>query len=105
MSRLASNVQTILNASGNVTANNATYYSIDGCDQVMFTIDKTGSNVNIHLNFDLNGDDSIIVQENFTTDDQKVLDDPMGRVKAWCDGWSAGETAKVYMRKVYWQER
>ena len=95
----------ILNIIGNVSSANATAYNLDGCDQAIFSIDKIGNNATIYLDFDLNGDNTVVVQESFTADDQKVLDDPCGKVKAWCSGATAGEGAKVYMRKVYWQQR
>lgn len=92
---------TLLNTSAaDVAQNNATYVDLDTCDKAVFSIDLTGT-ATVTLDFDLHGDNSVIVQEAFTADAQKVLDDPCGRVKAWSNGVGANEAAVVKMRKIY----
>lgn len=103
MSKRISQNTIILNAdAADVAENDAVYHSIEGWDEVLFSVDITGT-VTVTLDFDINGDGTVIVQEAFTSDSQKILDDPSGRVKAWCSGCGAEEAAVVYMRKKYFR--
>lgn len=105
MARTIDNPTTICNTSAaDVAQDAAAYYDFKGCDQALFIVDITGT-ATVTLDFDLNGDGSIIMQEEFTSDDQKVLDDPAGRVRAWTNGVGGGEAAVVYMRRIYHHNR
>jgi len=105
MARTIDAPTTILNTvAADVDQGDAVYYDFKGCDQALFSIDITGT-LDVTLDFDLNGDGSVIMQETFSSDDQKILDDPAGRVRAWTNGCGAAEAAVVYMRRIYHHNR
>jgi hypothetical protein len=105
MSKKAENSIVLLQADeADVAESAATYVEFGSCDKALFTIDLTGT-ATVTLDFDLHGDGSVIVQEAFTADAEKMLDDPYGRVKAWSSGVSAGESATVKMARIFMNMR
>ena len=105
MSRQIENSKTILSASAaDVAAANATWYDIEGPDQIAFDIQITGA-VNVKLDFDLHNNNSASSQSEYTANAQVVLDDPMGQVRAFCNNCGAGEAATVKMRRIFHNQR
>lgn len=92
----------ILNADGaDVVEGSASWFSIEGANKVLIFIDISGS-LTVYLKMDAFGTGTEVVDlGSFTASDQKVLDDPTGRMKAYTNGCGVGETAKVTIRRVY----
>jgi hypothetical protein len=101
MSREVEGAIQILNANGaDVAQNNATWYDLDGADQVVFAIRITGT-ANATLDFDPMGDETVSSNNTYTSSNTQVLDDPCGKVRAWSADVSANESSEVLMRKIY----
>lgn len=106
MSRKIENPIVILNAAAaDVAQANGTWNSIERVDQVFFDIQIVGT-ATVTLDFALNNNNSTVVtQNNFTANNQVVLDDPMGQVRAWSNGVSTNESAVVTMRRIFFHQR
>lgn len=93
---------TILDVStADVDQGDAVWYTVEGSDKVLIFITISGS-ITVGLDLDVNGDASKIVSlGTFTSSDEKVLDDPCGRIRAYTTGWGSGDTAVVQIRNVY----
>lgn len=102
--KIGPNVTILAASAADVAQNNATWYNIEGPDQVFFDIAFTG-NGTVTLDFDqLNGNNATS-QSNYTANAQVVLDDPMGQVRSWSNGIAGGEAATVKMRRIFWNSR
>jgi hypothetical protein len=93
---------TVLNTSAaEVTSGDAPWYNVKTAYKVIFFITITGT-CDVIIEMDALGDGTkVVALGTYSATDEKVLDDPCGRIRVYTSGCGGGDTARVDMVKVY----
>lgn len=80
------------------------WFDVSDCDKVIFEVDVADA-CPVKLQLDTAGDEGNIIElGSYTANAEKVMDDPVGYVRAITSGAGASDTAVVKMHMIYMKE-
>jgi len=98
--RIEPTISILPTSTSNLAAANSTWFDSEGADKLFFDVTIVGT-ANAHLDLDYHNANAATATLTYTANGQYIIDDPVGKVRAWCDGVGANSSARIRMRRIF----